>query len=199
MDSRNVRSAGIASTSRRVGRSQPIITPKSRGHSTSPTKQPLTSASALTRGLIAGAVGSSALNAVAFADMAMRGRAPSETPANVVKALARQSGARGLGSEAPTDATKHRRSALGALSGYGIGLAVATVYALVRSRLRVPPAVGALVLGAAAMASSDLPASRLGVTDPAEWSPADWLSDVLPHAAYGIGAALALEMFVTKG
>jgi hypothetical protein len=36
------------------------------------------------------------------------------------------------------------------------------------------------------MAASDVPVARLGISDPRTWSAADWLSDVLPHLAYGL-------------
>ncbi|MDQ2993189.1 MAG: hypothetical protein M3R30_10285 [Candidatus Eremiobacteraeota bacterium] len=153
---------------------------------------------ALVRGLAAGAAGSSALNAVGYAEMAVRGRAASETPSKVVQQLAKRTWAAKFGREDASAPTKHRRSALGSLSGLGVGLGVAVVYALLRSKVRIPPLVGAFVLGAAAMASSDLPAKRLGVTDPATWSVLDWISDIVPHAAYGLGAAYTLEMLAPK-
>jgi hypothetical protein len=36
------------------------------------------------------------------------------------------------------------------------------------------------------MAASDLPATALGLTDPRSWGAAGWMSDLLPHLAYGI-------------
>lgn len=51
--------------------------------------------------------------------------------------------------------------------------------------LRLPSPLGVLLIGGGAMLASDLPLARLGVTDPATWSPADWLSDAVPHLAYG--------------
>ncbi|MGW2635722.1 hypothetical protein [Streptomyces sp. NPDC001348] len=52
------------------------------------------------------------------------------------------------------------------------------------------PAVAAgPLLGAAAMACSDVPATALGTIDPTSWSLTSWLSDVAPHLAYGLTAA----------
>jgi hypothetical protein len=42
------------------------------------------------------------------------------------------------------------------------------------------------------MAGSDVPLSKLELTDPSSWSPADWLSDAIPHLAYGAVTYAAL-------
>jgi uncharacterized membrane protein len=60
--------------------------------------------------------------------------------------------------------------------------------------LRLPAAVGGVVTGAAAMAATDLPAAALGVTDLHEWTPRDWVSDALPHLAFGVAAHSTLRM-----
>jgi hypothetical protein len=51
--------------------------------------------------------------------------------------------------------------------------------------LRMPGPVAVVAAGAAAMAASDGSMAVLGVTDPREWDAASWLSDALPHLAYG--------------
>jgi hypothetical protein len=33
----------------------------------------------------------------------------------------------------------------------------------------------------------------LKITDPRQWSTSDWLSDLVPHLAYGVVAAAALR------
>ncbi|HSK58919.1 MAG TPA: hypothetical protein VK935_07695, partial [Actinomycetospora sp.] len=38
----------------------------------------------------------------------------------------------------------------------------------------------------AAMAATDLPLARLGVSDPRRWGAADWAADALPHLVYGV-------------
>ena len=35
--------------------------------------------------------------------------------------------------------------------------------------------------------------AALGVSDPRTWRPADWLSDLVPHLAYGAVTALAYD------
>jgi hypothetical protein len=42
------------------------------------------------------------------------------------------------------------------------------------------------------MAGADAPLFALGVGDSREWGAADWVSDALPHAAYGAVTALTL-------
>ena len=58
-------------------------------------------------------------------------------------------------------------------------------------RLRSP--LSALLLGAAAMAASDAPMTRVGLTDPARWSKTEWASDAIPHLAYGLVTTATLR------
>jgi hypothetical protein len=94
----------------------------------------------------------------------------------------------------------NRRSGIGALFGYGVGLGVGAAYRLLRSLLPVPPRPwgAAAGLGLAAMAAGDLPATALGVTDPRAWGAAGWASDLLPHLAYGVATATAYEALVSR-
>jgi len=135
----------------------------------------------LVRGAIAGAAGTVALDIVTYADMALRARPSSEMPANLAGALA---GRAGLPIE-----DVNRKSGVGALFGYATGLGVGVAYGLVSAMVTLPTPIAALGLGAAAMASSDVMATRLGVADPSSWSSTDWASDVIPHLAYGLVAA----------
>jgi hypothetical protein len=114
----------------------------------------------------------------------VRARPASSLPAEVAGALADRAGVEPAG---------NRRSGLGALLGYGVGLGGA--YGLLRSRLpgQLPPPAAAVGLGLAAMAASDLPATALGVTDPRTWGAAGWASDLLPHLAYGLATATVYE------
>jgi len=147
--------------------------------------------SALACGLAAGAVGTTVLNAVTYADMAVRGRDASTVPEAVVDALADRLG-RSVGGSRREAA--NRRTALGALSGAVAGLGVgATLGLLRRAGLRLPAGVGGVVTGAAAMAATDLPAAALGVTDLREWTAQDWVGDALPHLAYGLTAHWTLR------
>lgn len=149
----------------------------------------------LVLGAIAGAAGTLALDMVSYADMAVRGRSSSDLPAEVVRRLAIKAGVGALSvpSDQADEKLKNRRNALGALSGYEIGLLIGALYGLASERS--PGDRGllarALILGAAAMAASDVPATMLDATDPKEWSPASWLSDIVPHVAYGMVTAAA--------
>ncbi len=144
-------------------------------------------------GTAAGAVGTVALNVTTYADMALRGRPSSSVPAQVAGKLA---GKAGIDLSGEGETTQNRKSGLGALSGYAVGLGVGTAYGLVRPLLgdvSVPRA--GVVLGLAAMAGSDVPATVLGVTDPTKWGFGSWASDVVPHLAYGLVTAVACEAF----
>jgi|GEM_PF-6643874 len=39
------------------------------------------------------------------------------------------------------------------------------------------------------MAASDVPAAKLGATDPKTWGVPEWLSDIIPHVVYGLVTA----------
>lgn len=134
----------------------------------------------LLSGALAGAAGTAALNAVTYADMAIRGRSGSQVPEQMVDKFAERAGL-SLGED---EIAENRRQALGALLGFGVGIGVGAAYGLVRSRGRVFP--DALALGVAASAASEGPAVALGFTDPRTWGAAGWISDVVPHVAYGV-------------
>jgi hypothetical protein len=142
-------------------------------------------------GAVAGAAGTTALNAATYADMSIRGRPSSQTPAEVVERAASRAG---LAVPGDADQRGNRLSGLGALVGIGTGVAVGAGYGVARALgWRVAAAAGAVLAAAAAMAGSDGPMFALGVSDPREWGPVDWASDVIPHAAYGAVTALALS------
>src|SRR6202035_3910370 len=71
-----------------------------------------------TRGAVAGAAGTTALNAVGYADMSLRGRPASSVPARVAEQLARRVGGTVPGSGA---ARQNRLEGLGALAGIATG------------------------------------------------------------------------------
>jgi hypothetical protein len=155
------------------------------------------------RGALAGAAGTTALNAVTYADMAVRGRPSSPTPEQAVETLA---GKAGLSVPGSGDTRGNRLTGLGALSGIAVGVGVGAALGLVHAGLRrigagLPWWAAGALTGAAAMAATDLPMGGLGVTDPGQWSASDWLSDVLPHLAYGAVTygALALTDRSTTG
>ncbi|SEO40078.1 hypothetical protein [Trujillonella endophytica] len=136
-----------------------------------------------TRGLVAGAAGTTVLTAVTYLDMAIRGRPASTAPERTVDALAAVAGAQVPGRGRVLE---DRRTALGALAGIGTGLATGVLASVARSAgIRLPGPVGAVATGATAMAACDIPIAVLGVGDPRTWSRADWLADAVPHLAYG--------------
>jgi hypothetical protein len=141
-------------------------------------------------GLVAGAAGTAALNAVTYLDMVARGRPSSEMPAKAARELAGKAGWQ-LADD-PKDG--NRAEALGALLGLATGLGVGVGYGALRRRVRVPKLLAAVGLAAGAMAGSDGPLVGLGLTDPSTWDPMSWLSDAVPHLAYGVAAAAAYEL-----
>ncbi|SFL75718.1 MULTISPECIES: hypothetical protein [Streptomyces] len=144
----------------------------------------------LTQGLVAGSVGTAALNITTYGDMLLRARPASSVPSDVVDRLAERTGV-GLGED---EEASNRKEAAGALLGFVTGLGVTAAYALVSGRRRTPPVpVTAPLLGAAAMAGSDVSATALGVTDPRSWSRSAWLSDIVPHLVYGLAAGATLR------
>ncbi|TDC10416.1 hypothetical protein E1267_04230 [Nonomuraea longispora] len=144
----------------------------------------------IVKSLIAGAAGTSALNLATYLDMAIRARAASTTPQQTVERLAGLADV-DLGHD---ERAGHRKEALGALTGYATGAGAALCYGLLSSRRRPswPAGVGALT--ALAMAGSNVPMTVLGVTDPREWPVSSWISDVVPHLAYGLTAYVAYEL-----
>ncbi|MGW2937933.1 hypothetical protein ACWDA7_40405 [Streptomyces sp. NPDC001156] len=139
----------------------------------------------VTKGLLSGAAGTTVLNLTTYADMLLRGRPSSDTPAQVADRLVDRTGI-----DLRDGQTKsHGERAVDALLGYVTGLGVGAAYGLMR-RDGGPPSVWAAgpLLGAGAMAGSDLPAGALGVTDPATWDLTSWASDVVPHLVNGFTA-----------
>lgn len=132
------------------------------------------------RGIVAGAAGTTALDAVTYLDMALRARPASSTPQESVQRLADRVGI-DLGEGEKAD---NRKAGAGPLLGYVTGLVPAVAYgAFVRRPLPWP--VASLMVAGVAMAVSNAPLTLLGVTDPRRWSAAEWAADVLPHLAYG--------------
>jgi hypothetical protein len=136
-------------------------------------------------GIVAGAAATTALNIVTYLDMALRARPASTTPEMSVERLAEASGV-DLGEGEQAD---NRKAGLGPLLGYGTGLGAGAVYGLLTRDRHPSWATNALALTALAMIGSNAPMTLLGLTDPRQWSVSDWISDVLPHLAYGVAAA----------
>lgn len=139
------------------------------------------------RGAAAGAAGTTALDAVTYLDMALRGRPASSTPTDTVSRLSSMVGlplgAGGLRS--------NRLEGLGAVAGLATGVAVGACFAAVdealdRALSELPGVVTGLLVGGAALVGANVPMIALGVTDPRTWTRADWASDLIPHVAYGL-------------
>jgi hypothetical protein len=148
-------------------------------------------------GIIAGAAGTTALDVTTYGDMLLRGRSASNVPATVAGSLADALGVSFLGSGATGAKADNRRSAAGALLGYGTGLGIGAAYGLIRGNGgRVPTPLAGTALGILAMVASDLPIALTGASDPRTWTPVDWLSDLIPHLIYGLVTVQAYE-FIT--
>ena len=148
------------------------------------------------RGLLAGAVGTIALDVATYADMALRGRSSSGGPSSLVATLAKKLhlplSSQGVGAQDQT--AQNRESGLGALFGYVNGLGTGSVYSLLRpqqSELSLP--LAGVVVGLAAMAGSDVPLVALKVSDPKTWGVSGWLSDLVPHLIYGLATVATYE------
>jgi hypothetical protein len=146
-------------------------------------------------GAVAGAVGTTALNAVTFLDMAVRARPASSTPEDTVRKSEELAGV-SLSEQGPdSDDAANRRSALGSLIGIAAGVGTGAVYGLVRPALgRVPLVVLGVGAGLAANVGTTGPMAALGITDVRSWSADSWLSDLVPHLAYGFATAGAWEL-----
>jgi hypothetical protein len=115
--------------------------------------------------------------------MTVRGRGSSSTPQQTIEAIDDRLPVSVPGEGETRD---NRVAGLGSLSGIATGVGIGAVFGLARrAGLRLPVPVGAVVVGVAAMAATDLSMAGLKVSDPRSWSAADWLSDLLPHLVYG--------------
>jgi hypothetical protein len=142
-------------------------------------------------GLLAGAVGTTALNAATYADMALRARPASSTPEATFERGAELLGITIPGNE---DTRETRKSGLGPLLGTAAGVSAGVALTTILSTGR-PRSLGG-TLGVAwllAMAAGNGPMTVLGVTDPRTWTPTAWVADILPHAAYAVAATAAVR------
>ena len=139
-------------------------------------------------GAVAGAVGTLTLDIVSYADMYAQGRAASSLPGDVA---ARVAGMVGIDLTGDDDASKNRRTALGAMLGYATGIVVGAAYGV--ARRKPGTSRGALRLGAAAMGVANGPMVAQGLTDPRKWGTKGWISDIVPHVAYGVVTARTYE------
>ena len=132
-------------------------------------------------GAAAGATGLVALNIITYADMAVRGRPASSTPAEIAGKIMVRVGV-DRDSEDDDEKAGNRKTGIGSLMGYVTGLGAGILYGALRVfTTKVPIPVAGIGPGAAAKAGSDVPIAALGVSGPSTWHRVDWLSDaVLP-------------------
>lgn len=145
-------------------------------------------------GMAAGAVGTIALDVSTYLDMVMRARPASGMPAEAAGAVAERAGVELAPEGGSTEQASNRKSGLGALFGYGVGVGLGILYGLLRPAVaRLPGPAAGVGLGLAAMAASDFPATALGITDPRSWDRSSWAADLLPHLVYGLATALTFD------
>ncbi len=148
----------------------------------------------LTSGMIAGAAGTTALNAFSYAQQAVKGTPSSATPDQAAQAVIQS-----VGGEVPgtPDEKAARLEGLGPLSGIGVGLGVGALGGLLRAfGVKIPIGAAPVALGLGAMAISDGVMTAVGITDPRSWTPKSVLQDAVPHVVYGAVTVLALHRMI---
>lgn len=142
-------------------------------------------------GAAAGAAGVTALNAVTYLDMALRARPASSTPEESVRKLSETAGITVPGND---DQRKNRIAGLGPLLGIGSGVMAGVALGVARwLGLRANPVVGTLVATSVALVAGNAPMTLLKVSDPRKWSASAWISDLVPHLAFGVIASAVLR------
>lgn len=160
-------------------------------HPARPGRPGMTLAAALAQGAAAGAAGTTALNAVTYLDMAVRGRPASSTPQDTVEKLAGKAGREIPGDQ---DTRNNRVGGLAALTGLGVGAGLGAAFGVARwLGWRPAPVTGAIVATLGALVGANAPMTLLGTTDPRTWTITDWAADVVPHLAYGAVTAAVLD------
>jgi hypothetical protein len=145
------------------------------------------------RGAAAGAAGTTAINAVTYLDMVVRGRGSSSTPEQTVEKLAEKAHVPIPGEG---DTRQNRVQGLGPLTGLVTGVGVGVVTGLARAAgLRSQPLVGTALTTLGVLVVANGPMTVLSITDPRTWSATDWISDVVPHLAYGAVVKATMDAF----
>jgi len=145
------------------------------------------------RGAAAGAAGTTALNAVTYLDMAGRGRAASSTPELTVEKLAEKAHVPIPGD---VETRQNRLQGLGPLTGLAAGIGIGVLTGLARAAgVRTRPLVGMGLITGGVLVGTNGPMTVLGITDPRTWSTTDWVSDVVPHLAYGAVVKTTMDAF----
>lgn len=139
----------------------------------------------------AGAAGTTALNGVTYLDMVTRGRPASSAPEKTVETLSEKTGVEIPGNE---ETRQNRVAGLGPLTGMAAGVGVGAVLGALRAvGVRPRPLVGTTLASLGALIGGNGPMTAMGVTDPRSWSANAWLTDIIPHVAYGAVTATLLD------
>ena len=141
-------------------------------------------------GIAAGCTGIVALEIASYLDQYRRGRPASDSPTRLGGALA----ARGGIDLGEGDAATNRASALGPLFGYSDGLLLGVAAATLSAHPGRSTASNAVLLTAGAWLGSNGPLIALGLTDPRTWTRQEWITDLVPHAAYGVATAATVAL-----
>jgi hypothetical protein len=145
------------------------------------------------RGAVAGAAGTTALDAVTYLDMAVRGRGASSTPEQTVEKLAEKTH---LPIPGHGETHDNRVQGLGPLLGLGAGVGVGAATGLARAAgFRSAAPVGTLLTTVGVLVAANGPMAALGVTHPRSWSATDWISDLVPHLAYAAVVQATMDAF----
>ena len=145
------------------------------------------------RGAAAGAAGSTALNAVTYLDMTVRGRGSSSTPEDTVEKLAEKAHVQIPGDE---ETRSNRLQGLGPMTGLVAGVGVGVLGGLARAAgFRSRPLVGTALTTVGVLVAANGPMTVLGITDPRTWSVTDWVSDLVPHLAYAAVVRTTMDAF----
>jgi hypothetical protein len=156
-------------------------------------KRGISTAGWLLRGAAAGAAGTTALNAVTYLDMVVRGRGTSSTPEDTVEKLAATVH---LPIPGEGDTRQNRVQGLGPLLGLAAGIGVGVLGGLARaSGYRSAKPVGTALTTLVVLVAGNGPMTALGITDPRTWSTTDWISDLVPHLAYGVVVKTTMDAF----
>ena len=147
-------------------------------------------------GAAAGAAGTTALNAVTYVDMAVRGRPSSSTPEKTVEALSEKTH---IPVPGQGDAEQNRIAGLGPLTGLLAGVGTGALLGLARAAgWRPGLAAGTAAATLGALVGTNGPMTVLGVTDPRTWPASSWVVDIVPHLAYGAVTAAVLDRLTDR-
>lgn len=153
----------------------------------------------LLTGGLAGVIGTTALNLTTNADLAIRGRKPSSVPSDTIRRAEAAVGI-DLADLGGARAAHNRREGLAVIGGYLTGAATGALYGLVRERVPTAPrTLTGLGVGIAAMVAANGGAVAARATRPSRWTLDDWLTDIVPHAIFGVTTVVSFDRLIPPG